>query len=146
MLTSRLSKVTDVIAMVADGMATWRWAYIEQVADAYNSLEKTLGQMVPWAFWTFWLSPQPDGHLNTTVYRKPTHTDLYLWWDSHHTISAKYSMVNTLHHRARAVSLSHQLLQKQEHLHKVLERSKYPSWAFNRINMKIRDPARNKNI
>ena len=47
--------------------------------------------------------PQPDGSLNTTVYRKPTHTDLYLQWDSHHTIAAKYSVLNTLHHRARAV-------------------------------------------
>ena len=44
-----------------------------------------------------------DGSLNTKVYRKPTHTDLYLQWDSHHAIAAKYSVINTLHHRARAV-------------------------------------------
>ena len=30
-----------------------------------------------------------DGSLNTKVYRKPTHTDLYLQWDSHHAIAAK---------------------------------------------------------
>ena len=30
-----------------------------------------------------------DGSLNTKVYRKPTHTDLYLQWDSHHSIAAK---------------------------------------------------------
>ena len=45
-----------------------------------------------------------DGSLNTKVYRKPTHTDLYLQWDSHHSIAAKYSVINTLHHRAKAVS------------------------------------------
>ena len=33
----------------------------------------------------------------------PTHTDLYLQWDSHHTISLKYSVVSTLYHRARTV-------------------------------------------
>ena len=30
-----------------------------------------------------------DGRLSTTVYRKPTHTDLYLQWDNHHTMSSK---------------------------------------------------------
>ena len=32
--------------------------------------------------------PEEDGRLNTTVYRKPTHTDLYLQWDNHHTIQS----------------------------------------------------------
>ena len=40
--------------------------------------------------------PEEDGKLNTTVYRKPTHTDIYLHWDSHHTIPSKYSVVGTL--------------------------------------------------
>ena len=47
--------------------------------------------------------PRSDGTLNMTVYRKPTLTDLYLQWDSHHNIAAKYIVVNTLHHRAMAV-------------------------------------------
>ena len=31
-----------------------------------------------------------------TVYRKPTHTDQYLQWDSHHNLSAKFGVINTL--------------------------------------------------
>ena len=40
------------------------------------------------------VTPCSDGSLNTKVYRKPTHIDLYLQWDSHHTIAAKYSVVS----------------------------------------------------
>ena len=78
-----------------------------------------------------------DGSLNTKVYRKPTHTDLYLQWDSHHSIAAKYSVINTLHHRAKAVSSNNQLLKEEEdHLQEVLTRNKYPLWSLNRVKIK----------
>ena len=68
---------------------------------------------------------QPDWGFSTTVYRKPTHTALYLQWDSHHTIAAKCSVVNTLHHRARTVSSNPQLLQnEEEHTQRVLIENK----------------------
>ena len=42
--------------------------------------------------------------------RKLTHTDLYLPWDSYHNLSAKYSMINTLSHRAQTICSTPQLL------------------------------------
>ena len=33
------------------------------------------------------ITPQRDGTLTTNIYRKPTHTDLYLQWDSHHILA-----------------------------------------------------------
>ena len=36
------------------------------------------------------VKPEADGKLSTTVYRKPTHSDWYLQWDSHHHLSAKF--------------------------------------------------------
>ena len=50
---------------------------------------------------------QPDNSLLTSVYRKPTHTDLYLHWNSHHHLLAKFSVINTLKHRARSVCSNH---------------------------------------
>ena len=89
------------------------------------------------------VTPCSEGSLSTKVYRKPTHTDLYLQWDSHHTISAKYSVVNTLHHRAKAVCSTQQLLKdEEEHLQKVLTDNKYPTWALNRVRIKIKAPSR----
>ena len=87
------------------------------------------------------VTPGPDGSLSTRVYRKPTHTDLYLQWDSHHTIAAKYSVVSTLHHRAKAVCSTQQLLEEEEnHLQKVLKENKYPNWALNRVKTRSRHP------
>ena len=79
-----------------------------------------------------------DGSLNTKVYRKPKHTDLYLQWDSDHSIAAKYGVINILHHRAKAVCSNNQLLKEEEdHLQiKTLTRNKYPQWALNRVKIK----------
>ena len=41
---------------------------------------------------------QPNNTFTTSVYRKPTHTDQYLHWDSNHFITAKQSVYNTLAH------------------------------------------------
>ena len=80
------------------------------------------------------ITPGEDGRLDTTVYRKPTHTDQYMQWDSHHTISSKYSVVGTLHHRAKTICSNKQLLQQEEeHLSEALMNCKYPIWALNRV-------------
>ena len=42
-----------------------------------------------------------DGSLSTSIYRKPTHTNQYLQWDSHHFIANKISVINSLLHRAK---------------------------------------------
>ena len=85
--------------------------------------------------------PNEDGSLNSTVFRKPTHTDLYLQWDSHHTLPSKYSVIGTLLHRANTICSDPQLLkQEEDHLYKALSYCKYPAWALNRIKMKTRNP------
>ncbi|XP_022101529.1 uncharacterized protein LOC110985087 [Acanthaster planci] len=43
---------------------------------------------------------EPDGSLTSTVYRKPTHTDQYLAFDSHHPVSVKRGVAKCLHDRA----------------------------------------------
>ena len=62
------------------------------------------------------ITPGKDGSLSTSVFRKPAHTDLYLQWDSHHTLTSKYSVIGTLQHRSQTICSNPQLLQKEEHL------------------------------
>ena len=90
--------------------------------------------------------PDEDGRLNTTVYRKPAHTDQYLHWDNHHAITSKYSTIGTLYHRARTICPNPSQLQKEEkHLFKSLRKCKYPNWALNRVKLKSQTPAMKKN-
>ena len=85
--------------------------------------------------------PQPDNSLLTSVYRKPTHTDLYLH------LSAKFSVINTLKHRAKTVCSNHQLLKEEEdHLNKALRWCSYPAWALNRATIKQKNNNRTNHI
>ena len=80
------------------------------------------------------IRPEADGTLTIGVYRKPTHTDLYLPWDSNHNIAAKYSVINTLSHRALTISSTPELAEQElQHLEKVLVQCKYPTWAIKKI-------------
>ena len=80
------------------------------------------------------VTPQEDGTLTTRVYRKPTHTDLYLQWDNHHNLACKYSLINTLTHKAKAVCSSSKLLEEElKNLYEVLQQCKYLTRAIIKI-------------
>ena len=84
------------------------------------------------------VTPQADSSLSITVYCKPTHTDQYLQWDSHHSLSAKYSVIGTHTHKTKAVCPGLELLQRNlQHLRKALVRCKYPHWAINKVQSKV---------
>ena len=80
------------------------------------------------------ITPEPNGTFSIGVYRKPTHTDLYLPWDSNHHLSAKYSVIKTLTHRAHSICSTPKLLEKElNHLEEVLGHCKYPKWAIRKV-------------
>ena len=84
------------------------------------------------------IKPDADGNLSITVYRKPTHIDQYLQWDSHHHLSANFSVIHTLSHRAQTVCSSPELLQKEKaHLRKALTQCKYPKWVLDKVEKRL---------
>ena len=84
------------------------------------------------------VKPEADNSLSIRVYHKPTHTDQYLQWDSHHNLSAKYSVIGMLTHRAKSVCTTPGLLDEElQHLKEALVRCKYPSWAINKVQNKV---------
>ena len=55
------------------------------------------------AFLDAGVSVKSEGTFGITVYRKPTHTNQYLLFDSHHPLDYKLGVVRTLFHRANTV-------------------------------------------
>ena len=83
------------------------------------------------------VKPEADNFLSITVYQNPTHTDQYLQWDSHHNLSAKYSVIGTLIRRAKTVCTTPDHLNEElQHLREALVRCKYPRWAANKMQNK----------
>ena len=65
---------------------------------------------------------QEDGSIKTSVFRKPTHTDKYLDFNSHHPLSHKSSVVRTLYHRSHTLASTTALQSKEDkHIHNALK-------------------------
>ena len=61
------------------------------------------------------------------------HTDQYLQWDSHHHLSAKFSVIHTLSNRATAVCSKPELLQQEkDHLRKAVTNANIPNGLWTR--------------
>ena len=55
-----------------------------------------------------------DGLLTTRVYKKPTHTDQYLAYDSHHPQSVKPGIVKCLHDRAENLTTKPSVISEEK--------------------------------
>ena len=111
---------------------------------------RTIRRMGPSPSWTLLLNQR----LRETVYhcvRKPTHTDQYLQWNSHHHLSANFSVIHTLFHRAQTVCNNPELLhsnpelfhKEKTHLRNALTQCKYPNglltrWREGSTNLPVR--------
>ena len=62
----------------------------------------------------------------------------YLQWDSHPNLVAKYSVINTLTHRARTICIRPELLNMEiHHLRKALNECKYHQKALDKVEKKF---------
>ena len=126
----------------------WWFRYIDDVhsatrKDQINQLQEHLNSIDPHIKFTVEL-PGTDGlsfidtltkatpdSIESSVYRKPTHTDRYLDYKSNYPISAKLSVIHTLIYRAKQVCSTPEFLAKEmDHLHKVLQDNHYPTQFF----------------
>ena len=126
----------------------WWFRYVDDVhsatrKDQVNQLQEHLNSIDPHIKLTIEL-PGTDGlpfldtltkptpnSIESTVYRKPTHTDRYLDYNSNHPISRKLSVIHPLIHRAKQVCSTPEFLAKEmDHLHRVLQDKPLPNRVF----------------
>ena len=121
--------------------------------DQVNQLQEHLNSIHPHIKFTVDL-PGTDGlplldtltkptsnSIESTVYRKPTHTDRYLDNNSNHPISAKKSLIHTPINRAKQVCSTSEFLAKgMDHFHRVLQDNHYPHSSFNKANPNRKPP------
>ena len=74
------------------------------------------------------LTREENGTISTEVYRKPTHTDQYLAFDSHHPTAHKRAVVGTLMGQAETLSSSGvSRVQEEKRILDSLRRNGYPT-------------------
>jgi len=92
------------------------------------------------------LKRNDDGSISVLVYRKPTHTDQYLNFNSNHQTSTKDAVISALFRRARdIVSDVNDLKKENDRIVKVLSENDYDKKSIFKVKRKIQS-ARTNNI
>lgn len=82
-----------------------------------------------------------DGSLVLKVYRKPTHTNQYLHFSSHHPLHQKLGVVNTLRNRCETiVTREEDRISENQLLNTALSTCGYPTWALGGHPKRRHDP------
>ena len=86
-----------------------------------------------------------DGTIHTRVFRKATHTDQYLNFDSNHPLEHKRSVVRTLTHSVRSiVSDLGERNEELDHVRTALGYNGYPVWMLAETREEVKENTREK--
>ena len=146
-LTTTSSKPRFWARYVDDTLAIIKTSDIDKFTDHLNNLNpaiqftRELEKNGTIAMLDTQIHKLPNGRLKFTIFRKATHTDHYLQFDSHQPLEHKLGVIRTLSHRAHNnITTEEDKMIEKEHLKKVLSISKYKKWAWDISGSKKKIP------
>ena len=137
---------------VDDVFSILRRCNLEQHFQHINSLhpktkitmEKEENSTIP--FLDTFIQRNQDGTISVKVHRKPTHTNQYLSFTSHHSTRSKQSVITALFNRAENVITNNtELKQEQQHITKVLQSNGYSKQFIDKTRRQWHLKQQNKN-
>ena len=118
-------KFTDSLNTVDEDI---KWATEGEVVKDIEGLENRTERGL--AFLDTLSVINKDGTIKTRVYRKNTHTDQYLNFESNHPLEHKRGVVKTLAHRAKTVVSEREDRRKGPYLRGALKCNGYLEWIL----------------
>ncbi|XP_071500039.1 uncharacterized protein [Diadema antillarum] len=108
----------------------------------FTSEQETQGSI---AFLDTLVHRDTGGKLSTTIYKKPTHTDQYLAFNSHHPTSAKRGVIRCLYDRAnKIITKPSGTASEKRHLRSALSANGYPRCFINKARTARVQPEQDK--
>ena len=139
--------VDDVLEIIKRGRAEQLTKHLDQI-DPTGSIkftyeEENNGSI---SFLDTDITRKPDGSLKLSIYRKATHTNQYLQFQSHHPLHQKLGVVRTLLDRKEHIVTEDADKEKEENIiREALSDCGYPRWAVDKVKEKRQTPkARDK--
>ena len=121
--------VDDTFMVILEGMCDEVFHHINRVDDFLEFTEEPMTEQKTIPFLDTLVLVEEDSSLRVRVYRKPTHTDQYLPFDSAHPLEHKLSMVRT--HRAETVLTQwNDIVEEKRHVGEALKKCGYPDCAW----------------
>ena len=116
--------------VILEGMHEEFFKHINNVDEYLEFTKEPITEQKTIPFLDTLVSVQEDSTLRLKVYRKPSHTDQYLPFDSAHPLEHKLSVVRTLYHRAETVVMQWDHMVEEKDVGEALKKCGYPDWEL----------------
>ncbi|XP_072039459.1 uncharacterized protein [Amphiura filiformis] len=134
--------VDDILEIVKKDTEHQLTEHLNKVDDTGNlkfTYETEESRSIP--FLDTLIVRKPDGSVKLLVYRKATHTDQYLNFNSAHPLHHKLGVVRTLLDRKdKIVTEQEDKKNEEDHIKKALNTCGYPNWAIEKVKKEKEQP------